>query len=95
LEIDRGYVEEVDDQKLFEAAVESMLATLDPYTEFEGEQLAQDMREVRQGGREGGRDGCLDTHMHLLCSPSHMHLPSLPPSLPPSFHRPSPVAMEG
>jgi len=47
LEIDRGYVEEVDSSKLFEAAVESMLATLDPYTEYEGQQLAQDMREVR------------------------------------------------
>ena len=47
----------MDDQKLFEAAVESMLATLDPYTEFEGEQLAQDMREVREGGREGVREG--------------------------------------
>ncbi|EWM21670.1 carboxyl-terminal protease, partial [Nannochloropsis gaditana] len=56
LEIDRGYVEEVDDQKLFESAVESMLSSLDPYTEFEGEQLAQDMREVGGEGRgEGGR----------------------------------------
>jgi hypothetical protein len=41
LEIDRGYVEPVDDTRLFETAVKAMLDTLDPYTEFEGEQLAK------------------------------------------------------
>ena len=41
LEIDRGYVEPVDDKRLFEAAVKAMLDTLDPYTEFEGEELAK------------------------------------------------------
>ncbi len=41
LEIDRGYVEPVDDRRLFETAVKAMLDTLDPYTEFEGEQLAK------------------------------------------------------
>ena len=41
LEIDRGYVEPVDDKRLFEAGVKAMLDTLDPYTEFEGEELAK------------------------------------------------------
>ena len=40
-------------------AVDSMLSSLDPYTEFEGEQLAQDMRES-VSGRSGAH----------LCVPS-------------------------
>lgn len=31
----------MDDKRLFETAVKGMLDTLDPYTEFEGEQLAK------------------------------------------------------
>ena len=60
-------MEEVDSSKLFEAAVESMLATLDPYTEYEGEQLAQDMREVREEKeRREGREGRVYLSLHCM-----------------------------
>jgi len=52
-DLDRGYVEEVDTQKLFETGVSAMLRSLDPYTEFEGRQQATDLTESIEG-RYGG-----------------------------------------
>jgi hypothetical protein len=39
-DINRGYVDEVDTNKLFETGISAMLRSLDPYTEFEGKQEA-------------------------------------------------------
>jgi C-terminal processing protease CtpA/Prc len=39
----------VDNKKLFETGVSAMLRSLDPYTEFEGRQEAQDLTESVQG----------------------------------------------
>mmetsp|Transcript_30966 Transcript_30966/g.45799 ORF Transcript_30966/g.45799 Transcript_30966/m.45799 type:complete len:884 (-) Transcript_30966:200-2851(-) len=44
-DLNEGYVENVDTQKLFETGVSAMLKSLDPYTEFEGRQEAVDMQE--------------------------------------------------
>lgn len=44
-----GYVDEIDSKKLFETGISAMLKSLDPYTEFEGRQEAQDMNESIKG----------------------------------------------
>ena len=51
--MESGYVDDVDTKKLFETGVSAMLKSLDPYTEFEGRQEAQDMNESIKG-RYGG-----------------------------------------
>jgi len=51
--LDRGYVDEVRPKKLMEAAVDGMLKTLDPYTEYSRGTAASDMIESVQG-RYGG-----------------------------------------
>jgi len=51
--LESGYVDDVDTKKLFETGVSAMLKSLDPYTEFEGRQEAQDMNESIKG-RYGG-----------------------------------------
>jgi len=48
-DLDRGYVEEVDTNKLFQTGVSAMLRSSDPYTEFEGKQEATEMNESIQG----------------------------------------------
>lgn len=52
-DLDRGYVDDVDTQKLFETGVSAMLRSLDPYTEFEGRTEAGELNESIQG-RYGG-----------------------------------------
>lgn len=52
-DIKTGYVDEVDTQKLFETGVSAMLNSLDPYTEFEGRNEAQDMNENVNGKYAG------------------------------------------
>lgn len=52
-DLERGYVDEVDTQKLFETGVSAMLSSLDPYTEFEGKQQAVELSESI-GGRYAG-----------------------------------------
>lgn len=52
-DLERGYVEEVDTQKLFETGISAMLKSLDPYTEFEGKQQAVELSESI-GGMYGG-----------------------------------------
>jgi len=52
-DLESGYVDDVDTKKLFETGVSAMLKSLDPYTEFEGRQEAQDMNESIKG-RYGG-----------------------------------------
>ncbi|KAJ1459590.1 ClpP/crotonase-like domain-containing protein [Pelagophyceae sp. CCMP2097] len=47
--LDKGYVDVVDPKALFETAVSTMLATLDPYTEFEPTKEAVDMQETVEG----------------------------------------------
>lgn len=51
--LDRGYVDAVDPKKLLEAAVDGMLKTLDPYTEYESGRAATDLVESVEG-RYGG-----------------------------------------
>lgn len=51
--MDAGYVDDVDTKKLFETGVSAMLRSLDPYTEFEGRQEAQDLNES-VSGKYGG-----------------------------------------
>lgn len=48
-DLDAGYVDDVDTKKLFETGVSAMLRSLDPYTEFEGRQEAQELNESVQG----------------------------------------------
>lgn len=48
-DLDRGYVDDVDTKKLFETGVSAMLSSLDPYSEFEGKQEAQDLSETVTG----------------------------------------------
>lgn len=48
-DLDRGYVDEVDTNKLFQTGVSAMLRSLDPYTEFEGKQEAIEMTEGLEG----------------------------------------------
>ena len=52
-DLERGYVEEVDTQKLFETGISAMLQSLDPYTEFEGKQQAVELSESI-GGQYAG-----------------------------------------
>ena len=52
-DLNRGYVDPVDTQKLFETGVNAMLRSLDPYTEFEGKQEAVALTESI-GGKYGG-----------------------------------------
>ena len=52
-DLNRGYVDPVDTQKLFETGVTAMLRSLDPYTEFEGKQDAVQLSESI-GGKYGG-----------------------------------------
>ena len=44
-DLDAGYVDEVDTNKLFETGMSAMLKSLDPYTEFEGKEDAQQLTE--------------------------------------------------
>lgn len=44
-DLDKGYVDPVDTNKLFETGVAAMLRSLDPYTEFEAKEEAQQMNE--------------------------------------------------
>lgn len=48
-DINRGYVDEVDTNKLFETGISAMLRSLDPYTEFEGKQEAVALTESIDG----------------------------------------------
>ena len=52
-DLDQGYVDTVDTKQLFETGVSAMLRSLDPYTEFEGRQEAQDLNES-VSGKYGG-----------------------------------------
>lgn len=52
-DLDAGYVDEVDTNKLFETGVSAMLRSLDPYTEFEAREEAQQLTEGIMG-RYGG-----------------------------------------
>lgn len=52
-DLDAGYVDPVDTNKLFETGVSAMLRSLDPYTEFEAREEAQQLNEGIMG-RYGG-----------------------------------------
>jgi C-terminal processing protease CtpA/Prc len=52
-DLDRGYVDPVDQNKLFQTGVNAMLKSLDPYTEFEGKEDAQELNESVQGRYAG------------------------------------------
>lgn len=52
-DINRSYVDQVDINKLFETGVNSMLGTLDPYTQFENNVQATEM-SVKTNGRYAG-----------------------------------------
>lgn len=48
-DLERGYVDQVDTNKLFETGVSAMLRSLDPYTEFEAKQQAVELSESIDG----------------------------------------------
>ncbi|CAJ1958490.1 unnamed protein product [Cylindrotheca closterium] len=48
-DLDAGYVDPVDTNKLFETGVSAMLRSLDPYTEFEAREEAQQLTEGIRG----------------------------------------------
>lgn len=48
-DLEAGYVDPVDTNKLFETGVSAMLRSLDPYTEFEAREEAQQLTEGIQG----------------------------------------------
>lgn len=48
-DLDAGYVDPVDTNKLFETGVSAMLRSLDPYTEFEAREEAQQLTEGIMG----------------------------------------------
>ena len=48
-DLNEAYVDDVDIQKLFETGVKAMTSSLDPYTEFESRQEAQDLEESVSG----------------------------------------------
>ena len=48
-DLDRGYVDKVDTNKLFETGISAMLRSLDPYTEFEGKEEAAELTESVSG----------------------------------------------
>jgi carboxyl-terminal processing protease len=52
-DIVHGYVDPVDTDQLFEAGVDGMLGSLDPYTQFEGNIAAREM-QLKTSGRYGG-----------------------------------------
>jgi len=52
-DLDRGYVDTIDTNKLFETGVSAMLSSLDPYTEFEGKTEAAELNES-VNGKYGG-----------------------------------------
>ncbi|KAF6005023.1 hypothetical protein F1559_004921 [Cyanidiococcus yangmingshanensis] len=52
-DIVHGYVDPVDTEQLFEAGVDGMLNSLDPYTQFEGNIAAREM-QLKTAGRYGG-----------------------------------------
>ena len=52
-DLDSGYVDPVDTNKLFETGISAMLRSLDPYTEFEAREEAQQLTEGIMG-RYGG-----------------------------------------
>jgi carboxyl-terminal processing protease len=52
-DLEESYVDEINPTKLFETAVNGMLRSLDPYTEFENTQSARNMQES-VSGRYGG-----------------------------------------
>jgi carboxyl-terminal processing protease len=52
-DLDTGYVDEIDQNRLFETAVTAMLRSLDPYTEYENVMAAQSMQES-VSGKYGG-----------------------------------------
>jgi carboxyl-terminal processing protease len=52
-DIVHGYVDPVDTEQLFEAGVDGMLGSLDPYTQFEGNIAAREM-QLKTAGRYGG-----------------------------------------
>ena len=51
--IRQGYVEDVDDKKLIEAAINGMLTSLDPHSSYLSEDDAKDM-QVQTRGEFGG-----------------------------------------
>ena len=52
-DLDQGYVDAIDTKKLFETGISAMLNSLDPYTEFEGRQEAEEMNEGIKGKYAG------------------------------------------
>jgi carboxyl-terminal processing protease len=52
-DINQGYVDKVDINRMFETGVNGMLATLDPYTQFENNAEASEMH-VKTSGKYGG-----------------------------------------
>eukprot|EP01039_Chlorochromonas_danica_P001705 gene1705-1863_t len=52
-DLDENYVDKVDTIELFKTAMKAMLASLDPYTEFQDLQAAQSMQESVQGKYAG------------------------------------------
>jgi len=58
-DLQRGYVEEVDMNRLFEAGVEGMLGTLDPYTSFESVAEARELSLKTAGKYVGGRESSI------------------------------------
>ena len=48
-DLDAGYVDPVDTNRLFETGVSAMLRSLDPYTEFEAREEAQQLNEGIRG----------------------------------------------
>eukprot|EP01031_Cornospumella_fuschlensis_P035975 gene35975-43630_t len=65
-DLESEYVDPIDPMKLFKTGVKSMLSSLDPYTEFEDLEEAQNMQESVQGRYGGvglviGKGGTKDT----------------------------------
>ena len=52
-DLEEGYVDKVDADKLFQTAAEAMTASLDPYTEFETKKVSED-NFIRYNGRYAG-----------------------------------------
>lgn len=73
-DINDSYVEQVDINRLFETGVNSMLGTLDPYTQFENNAQALEM-SVKTNGRYAGVGLGL-----ALGDPSETPTPSIPVS---------------
>ena len=56
-DLEEGYVDKVDAEKLFQTAAEAMTASLDPYTEFETKKVSED-NLIRYNGRYAGVGMC-------------------------------------